>query len=146
MDGVKSAPDVKEYELTDIVGKAGIEKVMEEYLQGTKGYETVFVDRMGREVEVLDHVDATAGNDVYLTIDSKLQADAYNILEKFVAGILVDKIINVKNYDSTDVSSANLKIPIDNVYSALFKNNVIELSKMEAAVEGETQYLSLIHI
>ena len=33
MDGVKSAPDVKEYELTDIVGKAGIEKVMEEYLQ-----------------------------------------------------------------------------------------------------------------
>lgn len=140
MDGVKSAPDVKEYELTDIVGKAGIEKVMEEYLQGTKGYETVFVDRMGREVEVLDHVDSTAGNDVYLTIDSKLQADAYNILEKFVAGILVDKIINVKNYDSTDVSSANLKIPIDNVYSALFKNNVIELSKMEAAVEGETQY------
>lgn len=140
MDGVKSAPDVKEYELTDIVGKAGIEKVMEEYLQGTKGYETVFVDRMGREVEVLDHVDATAGNDVYLTIDSKLQADAYNILEKFVAGILVDKIINVKNYDSADVSSANLKIPIDNVYSALFKNNVIELSKMEAAVEGETQY------
>ena len=140
MDGVKSAPDVKEYELTDIVGKAGIEKVMEEYLQGTKGYETVFVDRMGREVEVLDHVDATAGNDVYLTIDSKLQADAYNILEKFVAGILVDKIINVKNYDSPDVSSANLKIPIDNVYSALFKNNVIELSKMEAAVEGETQY------
>ena len=140
MDGVKSAPDVKEYELTDIVGKAGIEKVMEEYLQGTKGYETVFVDRMGREVEVLDHVDATAGNDVYLTIDSKLQADAYNILEKFVAGILVDKIINVKNYDSTDVSSANLKSPIDNVYSALFKNNVIELSKMEAAVEGETQY------
>ena len=140
MDGVKSAPDVKEYELTDIVGKAGIEKVMEEYLQGTKGYETIFVDRMGREVEVLDHVDATAGNDVYLTIDSKLQADAYNILEKFVAGILVDKIINVKNYDSTDVSSANLKIPIDNVYSALFKNNVIELSKMEAAVEGETQY------
>ena len=140
MDGVKSAPDVKEYELTDIVGKAGIEKVMEEYLQGTKGYETVFVDRMGREVEVLDHVDATAGNDVYLTIDSKFQADAYNILEKFVAGILVDKIINVKNYDSTDVSSANLKIPIDNVYSALFKNNVIELSKMEAAVEGETQY------
>ena len=140
MDGVKSAPDVKEYELTDVVGKAGIEKVMEEYLQGTKGYETVFVDRMGREVEALTQVDATAGNDVYLTIDSKLQADAYNILEKFVAGILVDKIINVKNYDSTDVSSANLKIPIDNVYSALFKNNVIELSKMEAAVEGETQY------
>ena len=140
MEGVKQAPDVKEYEMTDIVGKAGIEKVMEEYLQGTKGYETVFVDKMGREVEVLDHVDASAGNDVYLTIDSKLQAAVYNILEKFVAGILVDKIINVKNYNSSDVSSANLKIPIDDVYSALFNNNVIDLSRLPDAVEGEVQY------
>ena len=140
MEGVKQAPDVKEYEMTDIVGKAGIEKVMEEYLQGTKGYETVFVDKMGREVEVLDHVDASAGNDVYLTIDSKLQAAVYNILEKFVAGILVDKIINVKNYNSSDVSSANLKIPIDDVYAALFNNNVIDLSRLPDAVEGEVQY------
>lgn len=139
MDGVKQAPDVKEYEMTDIVGKSGIEKVMEEYLQGTKGYETVFVDKMGREVEVLDHVDASAGNDVYLTIDSELQAAVYNILEKFVAGILVDKIVNVKNYDSTDVSSANLKIPIDDVYAALFNNNVIDLSRLPDAVEGEVQ-------
>ncbi|MFQ7124078.1 MAG: hypothetical protein ACLRPR_02885 [Eisenbergiella sp.] len=140
MESVKQAPDVKEYEMTDIVGKAGIEKVMEEYLQGTKGYETVFVDKMGREVEVLDHVDASAGNDVYLTIDSKLQAAVYNILEKFVAGILVDKIINVKNYNSSDVSSANLKIPIDDVYAALFNNNVIDLSRLPDAVEGEVQY------
>lgn len=140
MEGVKQAPDVKEYEMTDIVGKAGIEKVMEEYLQGTKGYETVFVDKMGREVEVLNHVDASAGNDVYLTIDSKLQAAVYNILEKFVAGILVDKIINIKNYDSTDVSSANLKIPIDDVYAALFNNNVVDLSRLPDAEEGEVQY------
>lgn len=140
MEGVKQAPDVKEYEMTDIVGKAGIEKVMEEYLQGTKGYETVFVDKMGREVEVLDHVDASAGNDVYLTIDSELQAAVYNILEKFVAGILVDKIVNVKNYDASDVSSANLKIPIDDVYAALFNNNVIDLSRLPDAVEGEVQY------
>ncbi|MDO4292011.1 MAG: penicillin-binding transpeptidase domain-containing protein [Eubacteriales bacterium] len=140
MEGVKKAPDAKEYELTDVVGKAGIEKVMEEFLQGTKGHETVFADRLGRELEVLDHVDATAGNNVYLTIDSELQAAVYNILEKFVAGILVDKIINVKTYDSTDVSSANLKIPIGDVYSALFHNNVLELDRLESAVSGEVQY------
>ena len=80
----------------DRLGCSASVAIMEEYLQGTKGYETVFVDRMGREVEVLNHVDATAGNDVYLTIDSKLQADAYNILEKFVAGILVDKSSTLK--------------------------------------------------
>lgn len=140
LDGVQQAPDAKEYELNDIVGKSGIEKVMEEYLQGTKGYETVMVDRMGREIEVIDHVDPSAGNDVYLTIDADLQAAVYNILEKFVAGILVDKIINVKNYDSENVSSANLKIPIDDVYSALFENNVIDISALSQARENEVQY------
>ncbi len=140
LDGVQQAPDAKEYELNDIVGKSGIEKVMEEYLQGTKGYETVMVDRMGREIEVIAHVDPSAGNDVYLTIDADLQAAVYNILEKFVAGILVDKIINVKNYDSENVSSANLKIPIDDVYSALFENNVIDISALSQAWENEVQY------
>lgn len=140
MDGVQQAPDAKEYELNDIVGKSGIEKVMEEYLQGTKGYETVFVDRMGREIEVIDHVDPAAGNDVYLTIDADLQAAVYNILEKFVAGILVDKIVNIKNYDSENVSSANLKIPIDDVYSALFENNVIDIPALAEARENEVQH------
>ena len=140
LDCVQQAPDAKEYELNDIVGKSGIEKVMEEYLQGTKGYETVMVDRMGREIEVIAHVDPSAGNDVYLTIDADLQAAVYNILEKFVAGILVDKIINVKNYDSENVSSANLKIPIDDVYSALFENNVIDISALSQAWENEVQY------
>lgn len=140
MEGIKRAPDAQEYELTDIVGKAGIEKVMEEYLQGTKGRETVFVDRMGREIETMDHVDPLAGSQVYLTIDADLQAAVYNILEKFVAGILVDKIINVKGYDSSNVTAANLKIPIDNVYSALFYNSVIDISSLEQSEEGEVQY------
>lgn len=137
MEGVERALDVKEYELNDIVGKSGIEKVMEEYLQGTKGHETVFVDKMGREIESVDRVEPETGKNVYLTIDADLQAAVYNILEKFVAGILVDKIINVKNYDSTNVTSANLKIPIDDVYSALFTNNVISISMLEEAQEGE---------
>lgn len=139
MDGVKNAPDAKNYELTDIVGKSGIEKVMEEYLQGTKGYETVFVDKMGRVIESIDRAEPVAGDDVYLTIDADLQAAVYNILEKFVAGILVDKIINVKNYDSSNVSSQNLKIPIDDVYHALFANNVIDLSKLAQAPAEEVQ-------
>ena len=139
MDGVKNAPDAKNYELTDIVGKSGIEKVMEEYLQGTKGYETVFVDKMGRVIESIDRAEPVAGDDVYLTINADLQAAVYNILEKFVAGILVDKIINVKNYDSSNVSSQNLKIPIDDVYHALFANNVIDISKLAQAPAEEVQ-------
>lgn len=139
MEGVEKALDTKEYELNDIVGKSGIEKVMEEYLQGTKGSETVLVDRMGREIESKDRMEPGAGKDVYLTIDGDLQAAIYNILEKFVAGILVDKIVNIKNYDSTNVSSQNLKIPIDDVYAALFENGVIDISELSRAVEGEAQ-------
>ena len=140
MDGVKNSLDAKNYELTDVIGKSGIEKVMEEFLQGTKGYETVFVDKMGRVIESLDRVEPVAGDNVYLTIDADLQAAVYNILEKFVAGILVDKIINVKDYDSSNVSSQNLKIPIDDVYSALFTNNVIDISKLAEAPSDEVGY------
>lgn len=137
MEGVERALDAKEYELTDIVGKSGIEKVMEEYLQGTKGHETVLVDRLGREIESVDRTEPEAGKDVYLTIDADLQAAVYNILEKFVAGILVDKIVNIKNYNAENVSSADLKIPIDDVYSALFLNGVIDISALSQAAEPE---------
>ena len=42
----------EDYELNDIVGKAGIEQYMETELQGTKGYEKMYVDSVGRVLEV----------------------------------------------------------------------------------------------
>ncbi|MDE6968744.1 MAG: peptidoglycan glycosyltransferase, partial [Eubacterium sp.] len=50
------------YELTDVIGKSGIEQIMDEKLQGAKGSETVFVDVMGKELEVTDHKEPSAGN------------------------------------------------------------------------------------
>ncbi len=139
MEGVEKTPERNTYELNDIVGKSGIEKVMEEYLQGVKGNETVLVDRLGRVIEQKERVEPEAGMDVYITIDADLQAAVYNILEKFVAGILVDKIINIKNYDPTDITSANLKIPIDDVYAALFTNGIIDIPSLSRAATGEVQ-------
>ena len=140
MDGVEHSNHNHTYELNDIVGKAGIEKHMEEYLQGIKGKETIFVDKMGKEIENMDRVEPIAGNDVYLTIDASLQEDVYNILEQFVAGILVEKIRNVMNVDQSDVSSTKLITPIDEVYSALFENNVIDIDRLENARENQVQY------
>ena len=40
------------YELNDIVGKAGIEQYMETQLQGTKGNRTIYVNSMGNVLEV----------------------------------------------------------------------------------------------
>ena len=69
-----------DYELNDIVGKSGIEQYMETELQGTKGYEKMYVDSVGRVLEVAEQKDAVPGNDVYLTIDKNLQMACYNIL------------------------------------------------------------------
>ncbi len=139
LEGVKRSPQRITYTSSDVIGKTGIERTMEEYLQGTKGYEKLFVDRLGRELEVLERAEPRAGGNVHLTIDADLQMAVYDILEKFVAGLLVEKIINVYRYDTTDVSSKDLKIPIVDVYKALFSNNVIDLSRIERAEEGTVQ-------
>ena len=75
------------YDLNDYVGKSGIEKVMELELQGEKGYEKVFVNNMGKVIDVRERVESTVGDDVYLTIDADLQKAAYNIIEQVLAGI-----------------------------------------------------------
>ncbi len=54
-------------------GRAGIEYVMDEPLRGEFGMQCVERDHMGREQQVLADAPATAGRDVVLTIDSRLQ-------------------------------------------------------------------------
>lgn len=129
-----------DYTLTDMVGKAGIEQTMETYLQGVKGHETIYVNNLGKVIESTNLVDPIAGNDVHLTIDHDLQVATYNILEQKLAGILLSKIINVKNYTPPeDPSASQLKIPIDDVYFALFNNNIIDIHHFTDADAGENE-------
>ena len=72
-DLAELASSEHDYNAADMVGKSGIEKSMEEYLQGTKGKDAIYVDNMGKIIESISHVDPKAGNDVYLSIDSDLQ-------------------------------------------------------------------------
>lgn len=128
------------YDSNDIVGKAGIEASMESQLQGEKGSKTVFVDSVGKELEVTDQVEPTAGNDVYLTIDKDLQEAATDILERRLATILLAKIRNIKEFDtSSNSSSSNIVIPIYDVYYAVINNNVIDIDHFaeEDAQENE---------
>lgn len=126
------------YTGNDMVGKSGIEAYMETTLQGTKGYEQVSVDNMGRVIEILDREEAQMGNDVVLTIDSELQKAAYNILEQGIAGILLDKIINAKEYVSSG-SSSDIMIPIYDVYYAVINNSVIDINHFAEDTAGETE-------
>lgn len=128
------------YSLNDIVGKTGIEAYMELQLQGEKGTEQVFVDNMGRVIEVSSRTEPTAGNDVYLTIRHDLQVAGYNILEQNIAGILLAKIQNIKEYKpGPNASGSDIIIPIYDVYYALFNNNVIDISHFKEPNAGETE-------
>lgn len=136
------------YTMNDIVGKGGIEQVMELDLQGQKGSQTIYVDNMGKVIDTTDIVESQAGHDVYLTIDKDLQVAVYNILEQKLAGILVSKIRNIYNYDPlTSSSRQNIIIPIDDVYYALFNNNVIDIGHFsdENAYDTEKEVLQIFN-
>lgn len=128
------------YTMNDTVGKGGIEQVMEVELQGQKGSETIYVDNLGKVIETTNRVEPKAGNDLYLTLDKDLQVAIYNILEQKIAGIIVSKMRNTYNYDSSTVSSAsNIIIPIDDVFFALFNNNVIDIDHFTDKNAYETE-------
>lgn len=131
--------DGSRYSINDVVGRTGIEAYMETTLQGIKGIETVYVNNTGKVISVDEDEswDPVAGNDVYLTIDRDLQIAAYRILEQKIAGILIDKIRNTKEYTGRSNSSSELYIPIYDVYFALFDNSVIDLNHMANPDAGE---------
>ena len=128
------------YNINDVVGKSGIESSMETTLQGIKGYEKVIVDNTGRVISIIERQEAQAGQDVYLTIDMELTEAFYNILEQSLAGLVSDKIINAKEYKpAPNAESSDIKIPIYDVYFALFNNAVIDLKHMASEDAGEVE-------
>ena len=137
---LKTGKDEDRYSINDVVGKTGIESYMELELQGQKGTEQVFVDNMGKVIEVSSRTEPVAGNDVYLTIRHDLQVACYNILEQNIAGILLAKIQNIKEYKPREnASGGDIIIPIYDVYYALFNNNVIDTSHFDEPGAGETE-------
>ena len=130
----------EDYQLNDIVGKAGIEQYMETELQGTKGYEELYVDSVGRVIEVAESEEPVPGNNVYLTIDKELQMACYDILEQKLAGILISKIQNTKEYVAgPNSSAADIMIPIYDVYYALIDNYIIDTTHFAEADATELE-------
>ena len=67
---------------------------MDSYLKGEKGYEKLYVDYLGKAIEVIDRKESKAGNNLYLSLDSDLQIAVYNLLEQEIAGIVYSNIDN----------------------------------------------------
>lgn len=61
------------YGMNDIIGKDGLEKVLEKYLKGTDGYKRVEQTKSGSVSQTLNEKPAETENFAVLTIDSELQ-------------------------------------------------------------------------
>lgn len=84
----------KNYKSGEWIGKSGIESVYDSYLKGTNGGKQIEVDVRGRQLQVLCMKEPIPGNNLFLSIDMKMQQIAYDALENNCGAIVV---INPQN-------------------------------------------------
>lgn len=130
LDKLNTARGDEYYNASDIIGKTGFEKEFESYLGGTKGNELVIVNDNKRVIGVASRTEPIAGNDIYLTIDGNLQRQAYHILEKRIAGILLEHLRPNLDYGTKGESASKIYTPIYEVYYALIDNNIIDINNL----------------
>ena len=82
------------YTPLSFVGKTGVEKKYDAYLQGSSGGRQIEVDSRGSQVRLLGLKDPLAGNDVVLTIDQRVQNTAQELLDGQKGGIVVMDLTN----------------------------------------------------
>jgi penicillin-binding protein 2 len=61
------------YGLNDVIGQAGLESVYEKYLRGERGKTKLIVNSDGETIRTLGSVLPVAGDDLYLTLDARVQ-------------------------------------------------------------------------
>lgn len=130
-----------DYELNDIVGRAGIEESMELKLKGKKGSQTAYVDNVGKILTITEQVQPVAGNDIWLTLDLSLQKGIYHILERQLAGVLLQTIVNKEADEIVYTDSSSIKLPVKDAYFQLINNNVLSMEQFgsEEASDVERQ-------
>lgn len=112
-------PEFSNYEISDTVGKTGIEQTYEKQLRGIYGSERVEVNVLGKQQQILSETPPTPGNYVTLAIDAKVQTTLENLLSKALhsygkeraAAIALDPrtgeilaLVNLPTFDDNDFS------------------------------------------
>ncbi|MBE5936697.1 MAG: hypothetical protein E7265_01550 [Lachnospiraceae bacterium] len=139
LEELEDKDDNYSYNISDQIGKTGIESSMESVLRGEKGKEALIIDNNSRIIENNKINDPVAGNDIYLTIDADLQKACYDILEKKLAGILISKINNSTDAGTKGESASDIRIPIYDVFNSLIHNNIIDTNHFKAKKASQTE-------
>lgn len=79
-DKIDDSDDSENYRGTEHIGKAGVEQSYERELHGQTGFEQMEVDAGGRAVRSLNRIQPVDGNNLYLSLDIKLQEIAEQAL------------------------------------------------------------------
>jgi len=81
-------PEYAELHLGSVIGQYGVEKTYDRFLRGRAGWKTIEVDAMGHEKRTVAVEKPLAGDDLYLTIDARLQAEAERLLGEEAGAIV----------------------------------------------------------
>ncbi|NLX70449.1 MAG: hypothetical protein GX024_06075 [Clostridiales bacterium] len=77
------------YMAEDLIGRQGIESALEDMLRGRRGYTLYIEDQDKNQKSIIAETESQNGNDVVLTIDSNVQATAYNAIKGYRGSIVV---------------------------------------------------------
>lgn len=73
LKALEASGDIANYKGSDHIGKSGLEQYYERHLHGTTGSQQVEIDADGHAVRVLSSTAPIAGDNLILSVDSKLQ-------------------------------------------------------------------------
>ena len=81
--------DQTNYKGTTHIGKNGLERYYEGQLHGMVGYKNIEVNVQGRELRVLDKIPPVPGNNLWLTLDARIQKVAEEALKDYNGSVVV---------------------------------------------------------
>lgn len=77
--------------LGSMIGRGGLEQYYDCHLRGIAGEELVEVDTKGNKIRTLGRKPALAGQDIYTTLDYKLQKKALELMQGEIGAVIVSK-------------------------------------------------------
>ena len=103
------------YSSSSIIGKTGLEKIYEQKLKGKDGLQIYIIDEQGNKKETIIEQDKKDGEDVKLTIDSRIQKNLYNELQNDEGAFVVmdyktGEILALVSTPSYDVNKMTLGV------------------------------------
>ena len=138
--GYISKPNQKELSLPFIskmpnldIGKEGLEKSFNPLLVGKAGQREIEVNSTGRVIREISKVDSIQGKALHLSLDSRIQEYAVNLLQSYRAGSI--NVINIKNGEilcmaSTPTYDPNkiIKKPNKEYWDSILSNSLSPLT------------------